>query len=126
VLGHVFAVAAKFIQQQVPDLSVNRVLVALVGRAVHGVFEIFIVQSFAQKLHGFQNVVPAHNQAEWIIGRAAEMNGCAGQRHARDEVFQITAHPRPDVELVLALFYDGIHSVLGQQPHKSHFNSLRL
>jgi hypothetical protein len=28
------------------------------------------------------------------------------------------AHPLSDVELVLALFYEGIHPVLGQEPHK--------
>jgi hypothetical protein len=29
------------------------------------------------------------------------------------------------VELVLALFYEGIHSVLGQQPHKLPFISIK-
>lgn len=90
----------------------------LVGRARDGVLEVGIVQRVAQKLHHLPHVALAGDDAKRIVRRLGGVDFRAGQRHARDEVFQILPHASANVKLARLLLHDGIKSVFGHQPHK--------
>jgi hypothetical protein len=75
----------------------------LVGRARDGVLEVGIVQRVAQKLHHLPHLTLAGDDAKRIVRRLGGVDFRAGQRHARDEVFQILPHAGADVKLARLL-----------------------
>jgi hypothetical protein len=106
-------VASKRVREQGPDVGIDVVLRFLVGRARDVTLEIGVIKRLTQELHNREDVVFTDDDAEWIIGTLGVVDGGAGEWDALDEVVEVLADARADMEFTRLFLDDGIEAVFG-------------